>query len=163
MGKRRLDALILTRAENIYCGSGFRASHFASWLCELHALIIPMEGEPRIMTRALEKETVKTQWTEDPQLYMDHEDPYLVLTKILQETGNTDKRIGVEDRFLKTSQFKKIPQYLPQAQFLDVSGLVESVAVTPSKAEVACLKRAAEITNIGMQRGIQKVKRRRCL
>ena len=27
-----LDALILTRGENIFYASGFRASHFASWL-----------------------------------------------------------------------------------------------------------------------------------
>ena len=42
-----LDAVILTRGENIFYGSGFRASHFASWLSELHALIIPAEGAPR--------------------------------------------------------------------------------------------------------------------
>jgi Xaa-Pro aminopeptidase len=42
-----LDALILTRGENIFYGSGFRASHFASWLSELHALIVPAQGAPR--------------------------------------------------------------------------------------------------------------------
>ena len=70
-----LDALILTRGENIFYGSGFRAAHFASWLSELHALVIPLDGEPRLMTRALEREIAKLQWTPSPQLYMDHENP----------------------------------------------------------------------------------------
>ena len=67
-----LDALIVTRGENIFYASGFRASHFASWLSELHALVIPAIGEPRLMTRALEREIAKLQWTGSPQLYMDH-------------------------------------------------------------------------------------------
>src|SRR5689334_20644232 len=62
MKARGLDALILTRGENIFYGCGFRASHFASWLSELHALVIPAAGEPRMMTRALEREIAKLQW-----------------------------------------------------------------------------------------------------
>ncbi len=85
MRNRELDALILTRGENIYYVSGFKASHFASWLSELHAVIIPAQGEPRLMTRALEKEITRIQWTDSPKLYMDHEDPYDVLVDILVE------------------------------------------------------------------------------
>ena len=59
-----LGALIFTRGENIFYASGYKASHFASWLCELHALVIPAEGAPRLMTRSLEEEIAKIQWTE---------------------------------------------------------------------------------------------------
>src|SRR6185437_278368 len=59
MTAKGLDALILTRGENVFYGCGFRASHFASWLSELHALVIPARGEPRMMTRALEREISK--------------------------------------------------------------------------------------------------------
>lgn len=153
-----LDALILTRAENIFYGSGFRASHFASWLCELHALVIPKNGEPRLMTRALERETAKLQWTKTPVLYMDHEDPYVALRKILEESGNTKGKIGIEERYLKVSQMKKIAQQLPDAEYVDVTGLVERVAATPSKAESACMQKSAEITKVGFQAGIDAVK-----
>src|SRR5262245_26574255 len=149
-----LDALILTRGENIFYGCGFRASHFASWLSELHALIIPIEAAPRMMTRALEREIAKLQWTASPQLYVDHEDPYQILGRILQESGSLDKTIGVEERFLKVSQFKRIKSQLPDAKLADASGLVEAVAATPSAAESACLRRAARITDIGFQAGI---------
>ena len=109
-----LDApLILTRGENIFYASGFRASHFASWLSELHALIVPVNGEPRLMTRALEREIAKLQWTGSPQLYLDHENPYELLVKILRESGNDTKTIGIEERFLKVSQLRRIQQHLP--------------------------------------------------
>jgi Xaa-Pro dipeptidase len=153
-----LDALILTRGENIFYGCGFRASHFASWLSELHALIIPIDGAPRMMTRALEREIAKLQWTASPQLYMDHEDPYQVLAGILQESGNLAKTIGVEERFLKVSQLKRIARQLPDAKLVDASGLVEAVAATPSGAESACLRRAARITDIGFQAGIRELR-----
>ena len=158
MHDRGLDALVLTRGENIFYASGFKASHFASWLSELHAVVIPAEGEPRLMTRSLEKEISKIQWTDSPKLYMDHEDPYDVLVGILQESGNTTGNIGIEERFLKVSQLKKIQQYLPKAEFSDASGLVEGVAARPSKAESDCMREAARITNIGFQTGIQEVK-----
>ena len=158
MKNRGLDALILTRGENIYYASGFRASHFSSWLSELHAMVIPNEGEPRIMTRALENEVARMQWTKEPKLYMDHEDPYKVLVSILQESGNTAGKIGIEKRFLKLSQFEKIRQHLSNAKFYDASGLVERVAANPSKAESKCMREAARITNIGFQKGIAEVR-----
>ena len=153
-----LDALILTRGENIYYASGFKASHFASWLSELHALVIPADGAPRLMTRSLEKEIAKLQWTASPQLYRDHENPYDVLIRILKESGNEAKSIGIEERFLKLSQFKKIQSALPGARFTDASGLVEGVAAHPSALEADCMRKAARITDIGFQTGIRELK-----
>ena len=158
MINKGLDALLLTRPQNIYYASGFKASHFASQFSELHAMVIPREGEPRIMTRALEKEMARMQWTKDPKLYMDHEDPYQILVRILQESGNLATRIGIEERFLTVRQFTRIRQSLPHAQFLDATGLVESVAANPSKAESECLRSAARITHIGFQKGIEEVR-----
>ena len=153
-----LHALVVTRGENIFYGCGFRASHFASWLSELHALVIPEHGSPRMMTRALERDIARLQWTEQPNLYMDHENPYEVLRRILAETGNTGKTIGIEERFLKVSQLKKIQSHLPGATFVDASGLIESVAASPSPVESACLRNAARITNVGFQRGIEELR-----
>lgn len=152
------DALILTRGENIFYGSGYKASHFASWLCELHALVIPAAGAPRLMTRTLEREAANIQYTRTPALYMDHEDPYEVLVRILNESGNAAGTLGIEERFLKLSQFRKLRQHLPDATFVDVTGLVEGLAATPSAAESACLRRAAEITTIGLDAGLRAAK-----
>jgi Xaa-Pro dipeptidase len=158
MKARALDALVLTRGENIFYGSGFRASHFASWLSELHALVIPANGAPRLLTRALEREIAKLQWTGSPRLYADHENPYEILVNILNESDNAAKIIGVEERFLKVSQLKKIQSHLPGAKLSDASGLVEAVAAVPSMAESDCLRRAARITDIGFQAGLRELR-----
>lgn len=155
MKDRGLDALILTRGENIFYGSGFKASHFASWLCELHALVIPAAGEPRIMTRSLEREAAAIQFTQSPKLYMDHENPYEVLLGILNESGTAGGVIGIEERHLKLSQFKKLQSALPNARFVDVTGLVEGLAATPSPAESDCLRRSARVTQIGLEAGLR--------
>ena len=161
MKERSLDGLIVTRGENIYYGSGYKAAHFASWLCELHALVIPATGSPRIMTRSLEREAAKMQATEAPRLYMDHEDPYAVLLDILEESGNLAGTLGIEERFLKLSQFKRIQRVLPKAKFVDVSGMIEEVAATPSTAESECLRRAAHITQLGLDTGLRAANCRR--
>ena len=89
---------------------------------------------------------------------MDHEDPYEVLVGILEKSGNNSNTVGIEERFLKVSQFKKIAKCLPNARFIDASGLVEGVAAHPSQAEAACMRAAARIADIGLQTGIREVK-----
>jgi Xaa-Pro dipeptidase len=157
MNEAHLDALILTRAENIFYVSGYRASHFASWLSELHAVIIPKNAAPRLITRSLEREATKNQWTGSPLLYMDHEDPYAVLAATMGELHKA-ATIGIEERFMKLSQFKKLQKCLPHARFNDASGLVERVAAAPSTAESVCMREAARITDVGFQTGLKAVR-----
>jgi Xaa-Pro aminopeptidase len=159
MEAAQLDALILTRGENIFYGCGFRASHFASWLSEIHALVIPLKGELRLLTRALEREISVLQATNDPRLYKDHEDPYQLLLDILEESNTHAARVGIEERFLKVSQLNRLTSHIPKAQFVDASGLVEAIAATPSAEEATCLRRAARITEIGFQAGIAALSR----
>jgi Xaa-Pro dipeptidase len=153
-----LNALILTRPENIFYTSGFRAAHIANRTSELHVVVIPSQGEPRLITRALEAETTKSQWTKSPRLFKDHEDPYTLLVAILDESGGKAGKIGIEERFLRLSQFKKMQKYLSGATFAEASGMVESVAAFPSKAESECMRNAARITDIGLQAGMRAIK-----
>jgi Xaa-Pro dipeptidase len=154
---RGVSAMILTRPQNIYYLSGNRASHFAGQLSELHALVVPTEGAPRLMTRALEKRISELQWTKKPSLYMDHEDPYKVLQHIVHENNIRTDKLGIEERFLSVRQLSRIKQIVPEAQFQDVTGLVEAIAVKSSPAEVTSIKRAAKVTNAGFEAGIATV------
>jgi Xaa-Pro dipeptidase len=156
--KMGVSALIVTRPQNIYYLSGFRASHFAGQLSELHALVVPTEGMPRLMTRALEKNIAQLQWTEKPSLYMDHENPYAVLEAIFRENDIRTDRLGVEERFLSVRQFSRIKQVIADAQYVDATGLIEAIAVKSSPAEVACLRKAATITNVGFEAGMAAVR-----
>jgi Xaa-Pro dipeptidase len=153
-----VSTLILTRPQNIYYLSGFRASHFAGQLSELHALVVPTEGLPRLMTRALEKSIAELQWSERPRFYMDHENPYTLLQDILRENNIRADQVGIEERFLSVRQLSRIKQVSPQTQYQDVTGLVEAIAVKCSPSEVACLRRAARVTNVGFEAGINAVR-----
>jgi Xaa-Pro dipeptidase len=157
MSEAGLDALIVTRPENIFYLTNYRAAHIAARTTELHAAVIPRQGEPRIMTRAVEKLTVRTQWTADPRLFKDHENPYAILVNILEESGSEAGTIGIEERFLTFSQYKKIRAALPGATFNDITGMVESLTAQPSSAELECMRRAAKITSVGLETGMREV------
>jgi Xaa-Pro dipeptidase len=158
MKGRGVDALVLSRGENIFYATGFKASHFASWLSELHAVVVPGEGAPSLVTRALELETTKDQWTPAPRVHMDHEDPYPIVADMLARVGAEGGSVGIEKRFLKLSQFEKLQRELPRARFVDASGLVEGVAASPSPRESACIREAARITNVGFQVGLREIR-----
>ncbi len=155
--KAGLTALIVTRRENIYYLTGFRGSHFAGPLSELHALVLPAKGRPRLMTRALEKRVAEQQWSENPSFYMDHESPYDVVKTIFFDDSIPAGRVGVEERHLSVHQLQQIKRALPQVQLVDATGLVEKLASKPSPAEAACLQKAASITNLGFEAGVRAV------
>jgi Xaa-Pro dipeptidase len=152
-----VSTLVLTRPQNIYYLSGFRASHFGGPFSELQALVVPAEGHPRLMTRALEKTIAELQWSEKPSFYMDHESPYTLLQNICRENNIRADSLGIEERFLSVRQLSRIKQVLPQAQYQDVTGLVEAIALKSSPSEVACLRRAATVANVGIEAGIASV------
>jgi Xaa-Pro dipeptidase len=152
-----VDAVVLTRPENIFYVTGYRAAHIAARTSELHVAVVPREGEPRILCRALEEQTVTTQWTRSPRLFADHENPYALLHEVLRESGSDGGRVGVEERTLRVSQFRRMQAELPSATFVDVSGLVERVAARTTPAEADCMRRAARITDLGMAAGLAAI------
>ena len=154
-----LDALILTKPDNIFYVSGYGASTISTSIGPLHALVVPAKGEPRLITRLVEEATVaETQWTKEPRLHRDDEDPFNLLVGILQESGNTSGMIGIEKNFVTVRQMERMRQVLPSSEFNDATGLVESVSARPSKTESDYARKAAEVTNIGFRRGIEVVR-----
>jgi Xaa-Pro dipeptidase len=158
MSEQRLDSLVLTRPENIYYLSGYRAAKMASSVSRFHALVVPLEGEPRLFTRVLEREVAKIQWTKDPILYMDHENPFTLVAKVLGEARhgkNSSMKVGVENTALTVWQFDNLKLALLNAEFVDVTGLVDSIRVVPSKLESEFIRKAAKITVVGFDAGIE--------
>jgi Xaa-Pro dipeptidase len=157
ISQQGLDAIIVTGAESIYYVSGFRAAMMSS-ISPLVAVVIPIKGNPTLITRSLEVRAANEQWIKRPALYMDHIDPYKLLAEILTETGAEAGRIGIEETNLTVWRFKRMEQVLPKAKFKDASGIIKGSMARLSKTEVEYVKRAAAITNIAFQRGIEAVK-----
>ncbi len=158
MSQEGLDALIVTGPENIYYLSGFRGV-LASAISPFMAVVIPAQGAPRLMTRSLEVRVANAQWTSQPVLFMDHQDPFRILAEILNPSGATQGMIGVEETNLTVWRLNRIKQALPQAKFKDASRVVKSLMAIPSPTEVEYIRRAADLANIGFQRGLQTIKK----
>ena len=63
MKKMNLDLLLLTSPENIYYSTGYRSWYTSSLFRPVYVLV-PLEGDPAVILRILEKSTVKfTSWT----------------------------------------------------------------------------------------------------
>jgi len=157
MSEKGFDALIVTGPENMYYLSGFRAA-LTSGISPLMAIVVPAKGELKLITRSLEVRAAARQWTKNPVLFKDHEDPFELLAGILRECGAASGVIGIEETNLSVWRLNRIKMALPQAQFKDESGIVKGLAAIPSETEVEYIKKAAEIANIGFQSGIEIIK-----
>jgi Xaa-Pro dipeptidase len=152
-----LDALILTRAQNIYWVAGYRAA-VMNWTLPLLPLIITAKGEMRFMTRVIECSAAQTQLAPNPRFYKDHEDHYAILAELVEDCGVAAGAIGVEEAFMTVFQFNQMKNALPKADIKDASWLVENIRIALSEQEVAYYRKAAEITNIGFQKGLELIR-----
>jgi Xaa-Pro dipeptidase len=159
MESRNLNSVILTRPESIFYCCGYRAAWIASWASELHGLIIPNKGDPRLIVRALERKTAQSQATKDPVVYADQVGPWKVLIEILDPALAIGKDIGVEKRFLSAYQYEKIQNSYPASNFKDATSLINGLMARPSPLEVECTRKAAEITNKGFSRAVDVSRR----
>ncbi|MBO0820444.1 MAG: aminopeptidase P family protein [Nocardiopsaceae bacterium] len=159
LAERELDAAVITRAPNIYYLSDFRASAIASWTARFHALIVPADGDARLLARSLESESAGRQWTRDPLLWDDHEDPYALVAGVLPQAADGGHlRLGVEKSHLSVAQLEHLSQALPGARFTDITGVTETLAAELSPAETGHMRRAAEVTAAGMRTALEGVK-----
>jgi len=157
MSEAGLDALILTRAQNIYWVAGYRAA-VMNWTLPILALVISRKGDMRFMTRVIESATAETQLAPRPRTYKDHEKPYDMLAELVRECGGETGAVGVEEAFMTVLQLKLMKEALPGVTFKDASWLVENIRITLSEQEVAYFRKAAEITNIGFSRGLDLIR-----
>jgi Xaa-Pro dipeptidase len=128
-----------------------------NWTLPLLPLVVNQKGEMRFMTRVIEKATAETQLAPRPKTYKDHEDPYEMLAGLVRECGAESGALGVEEAFMTVFQLNLMKRALPRARFKDASGLVENIRITLSEQEVAYFRRAAEMTNIGFDKGLERI------
>jgi Xaa-Pro dipeptidase len=155
---RALDGAIFSRSANIYYLTNFRASPITAWTARFHVVAVPVEGRPRLVARFLESDSAALQWTPDPILCVDHEDPYQALASALHADSGSWAgltRLGIEKRFLTVAQLDSLTNVFPQAEFVDVSGLVEDLASETSDWELGCIERAAAVTTAGMTAALE--------
>ncbi|AKH70888.1 Creatinase/Prolidase N-terminal domain [Spongiibacter sp. IMCC21906] len=122
--KRRLDAVVITDPENIMYLTDYQTTGYSFF----QALVVPLDDEPFMITRALEESNVHARtWVERTRPYPDTGDAIQMLVDALREFGLDKKRIGYERNsyFFPAYQQDRIHTTLREAKLLDCFGIVE--------------------------------------
>ncbi len=155
--ERGFDALVLHSPENIYYLSGYQTPGYY-WH---QALIVPVESEPVFLPPPHEASLVpEFCWVDDIRLFPDTSDWAEVTAGMLSDIGLGAGRIGLEEesRFLSVDLRNRIANRLPNAQFENGSGVVESCRLIKSEQEILYMREAARISARGMVAGIEAVR-----
>lgn len=152
--ERHLDAVVITDPENIMYLTDYQTTGYSFF----QALVVPLEDEPFMITRALEESNIHARtWVERTRPYPDTGDAIQTLVDALREFGMSKKRIGYERNsyFFPAYQQDTIHTTLTEAKLLDCFGIVEQGRICKSAAEIDIMRRAALATEAGMKAGIE--------
>lgn len=138
-----LDALLIHSPENTYYLTGLRSLGYSIY----QTLLVPLSGEPAFVTRAWEAMTgvPGTSNIRHAAGYRDTENPLALVQSLLAERGLGKATIGIDlsSRNLTAFQFSRLRRLCRPARFVDCSGLVESVRLIKSPAEIGYLRQSA--------------------
>ncbi len=154
IAERHLDAVVVTDPENIMYLTDYQTTGYSFF----QALVVPLEDEPFMITRALEESNIFARtWVERTRPYPDTGDAIQMLVDALREFGLATKRIGYERNsyFFPAYQQDTIHTTLTAAKLLDCFGIVEEGRICKSPVEIDLMQRAALATEAGMKAGIE--------
>lgn len=152
--ERHLDAVVITDPENIMYLTDYQTTGYSFF----QALVVPLEDEPFMITRAMEESNVIARtWVERTRPYPDTGDAIQSLVEALIEFGLGNKRIGYERNsyFFPAYQQDCIHTTLTNAKLLDCFGIVEEGRICKSTAEIDIMRKAAVATEAGIKAGIE--------
>jgi len=142
-----LQALLITDPTNLYYFSG--TAYFGEMSYPRPAaLLIPREGEARLLTHAFH---LAIPWQGDVREYQKvGQLPVDILKDLLAEAACESGRIGMElgrEQRLGMSymDFVKVQDALPRATFVDAADLIWQIRMPKTATEVAIIRRACEI------------------
>ena len=153
IAERHLDAVVITDPANLMYMTDYQTTGYSFF----QALVVPLEQEPFMITRALEESNVIARtWVEVTRPYPDTGDAIQMLVDALREFGLSNKRIGYERNsyFFPAYHQDVIHNTLKDAKLLDCFGIVEEGRICKSPVEIELMGKAALATEAGMAAGI---------
>ncbi|MCC7368148.1 MAG: aminopeptidase P family protein [Chloroflexi bacterium] len=163
MEQQGLDALFLTERDNWYYMTGHRSAQFEHKMRPM-GLVVPLKGEPAAVcySRDLNAVTTTTGWS-SIRSYVDVPFPLELMTEMLREAGlaGPDVRIGAElgtnERLgLPIADFMQVRDDLG-AQMVDAAPLLRELKIRKSPTELACIRRACEISQLAWERTCERL------
>jgi Xaa-Pro dipeptidase len=154
---RGLDVVLVSTPENIFYLTGLdHWGYFAP-----HILIVPLAGEPVLVTRAMEGVTVANQVRNARfEGHGDYETAADAAARALHSRGLESGDIGTEpwSSGLSDGLAKALVRALPQARWHDAGGLIDQLRLVKSPLEQDCMRAAAEVSDAAMAAAIEAVR-----
>ncbi len=164
MRSRGLGALVVTTPENIYYLVGLNHQGYFAFTM----LVLPLQGEPLLVTRAMEQVVVSTQTSGVTFLGFDEdEDVGEAARRAVESAGCAGERVGIDtsSMFFPPGVWEALEQGLPGVEWIDTSrtssvdptfrlGLVDNVRLVKTDAEIACVRRAAAVSDRAVRAGL---------
>ncbi len=156
MAERLLDAVIISDAENILYLTDYQTTGYSFF----QALVVPLEGEPFMVTRKLEESNViHRTWVEITRPFPDTGDAIQELISSLVEFGLAGKTIGYERNSYYFNAYHQdvFRTSFVRSRLMDCFGIVEQSRLCKSEYELEVMRKAAYATKAGMQAGLDAV------
>ncbi|WP_456623333.1 MULTISPECIES: M24 family metallopeptidase [unclassified Bradyrhizobium] len=153
MAARELDVLIVDQSEFLAYLTGFSISENMYRAC-----LLPRDGEPIMILRAVDLGPfTESSWLSRSVAFADWEDPIRMLADTIRSLGYATGRVGLdEDSYcMPLSRFKQLSAQLPDARFVDFSGVMAELRARKSTREIAVLRRAAAIGDLGIDAALK--------
>lgn len=148
MKKRDIELLLLFSPKNLFYLSGFLTIGMGNF----QTLIVTQDKET-LYVREMETGVCKaTSWVQDIVFWEDHQDPVAVLVDLLKKRGLVNNKVSMEKNslFLVVQEYDRLVDKLGFAPS-DGSDVVNEVRLIKSPQEIAYLRKAASITDIGLK------------
>ncbi|MEE9247551.1 MAG: Xaa-Pro peptidase family protein [Dehalococcoidia bacterium] len=154
MEEKGVDAMLLTTPENLYYLSGYQTPGYYWW----QTIIVLLDREPVSITRRIEDANMRElAWIEDRRPYEDSDDWIAKTRDALVDLGLGSKTLGLEydSYFLTARDYLRLVAAMPEASFVDCSGLVEQGRMIKSPQEIDYIRQAARTAEVATLAGIE--------
>ena len=160
MAARGLDGLLMFKQESMYWLTGYDTFGYCFFQC----LVLRADGDLVLLTRAPDlRQAEHTSIVEDVRIWADREgsNPAEELRALLADKGLGSKRLGVEydTHGLTAANGRRLDAALDGfAEVVDASDLVARLRLVKSGAELAYVRRAAELADAALDAAVAETR-----
>lgn len=165
MAEQGIEVLLITNPANMNYVSGYDGWSF---YVDQMLIVIIDEDQPIWIGRKMDAKAAEaTTWLykeniipyPEDHVQTDSKHPMDFIAQILTQIGQSKRKIGVEmgSYYFSALAFEKLKSNLPNAQFSDVTLLVNYIRLIKSDREIEYMKRAANIAGIGMKAAVTSI------
>ncbi|CPR21664.1 M24 family metallopeptidase [Brenneria goodwinii] len=155
MREKNIGLLVIDQTEFLFYLTGFSVSENMYRAC-----LLPLEGEPLMIFRAMDEHTFQeNSWITDTVTFADWQDPIEVLVSTIIERGWDQLNIGIDfDSYCMTvKRFNRLQSYFPSRPFRDFSGVLELLRECKTPQEIDYIAKAAKVGDIALSAAVAEL------